>query len=356
MERLNEKFLNAANEGNNELIKELLSKGVDVNYKNDLGQSAIYVAALSKKSDINTIKILLENGADINTKTIEKNTPLMAATTNNNVDIVDFLLKNGADVNAINSDGRTALINTKNSNIIQLLLDHGADPNIQDENGVTALMITAGKSHEENNIQGVKLLLDHGADPNLLQQGGWSALMFAIRKSNSTSNLETVKLLLDYGANPFVNIDCPTKACKKLIAPYIWKRLYSRDINLSKKYAQQTEQQQTQIPKDVWLLILLQKRREQLCRNLDSQKNKEVLILFALEFDIPISEEMTKGQICGLISRYLVYGKGPKPLDKEKRDLEELTDKVREVAYKFGLDPTESPEILLAKLSKILKF
>lgn len=164
------------------------------------------------------------------------------------------------------------------------------------------------------------------------------------------SNIETARLLLEYGADPFIksNIKVSIEA-KELLEKYQWKRLYERDKDIARKYAKQTV-----IPKDVWELILLTKRREQLCRDLNSRKNRELLILFALEFNIPIEEKMTKAQICGRISRYLVYGKNPKPLEKGEKDIAKLENNVREIAMKFGLDPNDSLQNLLAQLGKVI--
>ena len=50
-----------------------------------------------------------------------------------------------------------------------------------------------------------------------------------------------------------------------------------------------------------------------LCQNLSSDKNKEILYLFALELGIviPDKDKITKGKLCTLISRHLTYGNEP---------------------------------------------
>ena len=181
-------------------------------------------------------------------------------------------------------------------------------------------------------------------------------MILASSLSNTTSNLDTVRLLLDRGANPFEKTpggndgleNCPTNGCKQIIAEAIWKRLYARDRDTARRYSRQS-----QVPKDVWEIILLNKRQQQLCQNLSSDKNKEVLKLFVIEFNIPITEGMTKGQLCGIISRYLVYGRiaSEEPIKKIRK--EEM--QIRSIAQNYGLDPTESIETLLLKLSQMVK-
>ena len=174
--------------------------------------------------------------------------------------------------------------------------------------------------------------------------------------SNKTSNLDTVKLLLERKANPFEKdpdnhdtlVYCQTNECRQLINEYIWKWLYNRDRDTAKRYAKQT-----QISKDVWELILLNKRQQQLCQNLSSDKNKEILKFFAMEFDIPITEDMTKAKLCGLISRQLVYGK--KYMGQAEWKMRQDIGEIKQLALRYGLDPNLPVDTLLIDLASILK-
>ena len=167
------------------------------------------------------------------------------------------------------------------------------------------------------------------------------------------NSLDVVKLLLDKGANPFdvdnngkdVIYHCRVKGCRDLISEYIWKNLYKRDVDIAQRYSKQTS-----LPKDIWTLILLNKRQQLLCQNLSSSKNKEVLRFFAMELEIPITNDMTKGQLCGIISRQLAYGKGYKGVAEE---INRYKKQILMLAKKFNIDTNQTIEKILVDLSKI---
>jgi len=245
-----------------------------------------------------------------------------------------------------------------NIETVKLLLENGADVNLKNNDGWTALMSASRYSNTESNIETVKLLLENGADVNLKDKDndGWTALMLASRYSNTESNIETVKLLLENGANPFILKNnkkdalslCRTEECREIIRSYIWKSLYNRDISTAKKYSKQTP-----LPADIWELILLNKRQQQLCKDLSSDKNKEILALFALELNIPINKEMTKGKLCGIISRHLAYGKYYSEKSKiyTEDKIEKEKNQIKKIAMNFGLDVNRPLDEILKDLS-----
>ena len=81
-------------------------------------------------------------------------------------DIVRLLLENGADVNLQNETGESALlfaVEKGNLDISRLLLEHGAKVDLEDNFGLTPLILATRK----RNLDLVRLLLEHGAVINL---------------------------------------------------------------------------------------------------------------------------------------------------------------------------------------------
>src|SRR5262249_49988058 len=107
------------------------------------------------------------------------------------------VLEAGAQVNAKSANGWTALMAAAtygSAEVVQLLIDAGADVKARDnENGYTILMWAAGSNREPK--KKVQALLKAGADLKVVSNGGRSALMSAA----SSEALPVVELLLDLG-------------------------------------------------------------------------------------------------------------------------------------------------------------
>ena len=352
----------ACRTNNYKIVEYLLDKGADPNIKTKFsGWFALMYAAECSDTDI--INLLLEKGADINLKNDKGWNALCHSIFTSKKANAIFLIKKGSDVNIRTDKEWTPLMlsvrNNKDPDILRFLLsikENAVDINATENKGKTALMFAAGESHHDSSLENVKILLEHGADINIVDNGRNTALCHAVRLSDNTSSLETVKLLLDHGADPFVETEWPTKECKNFLAEHRWKRLYQRDKDTARRYSKNFIGKH--IPKEIWEIILLHKRNHQLCQNLNNDTNKDILIFFALEFGIPVTEDMSKSKIFRLISRYLSYGKTEKNLQIIEKEVEKedeiLRMKIKEVAFKVGLDPSEDTRSLLKKLSKIL--
>jgi ankyrin repeat protein len=113
-------FLDAAMDGEVQLVKELLDKGVDVNvtYDED-GINALIQAAVG--SHVEVVKVLLAAGANVDAKDAEGMTAFLAAVDAcGNIygdleveepywEVMRLLAGAGADVNATNGEGQTAM-------------------------------------------------------------------------------------------------------------------------------------------------------------------------------------------------------------------------------------------------------
>ena len=145
--------------------------------------------------DIETIKLLLDNGADVNAKNRLDGTPLHWAVRSD--EKTRLLLKHGAEINSKTQDGSTPLYlasrRRDSHSVLRLLLDKGADPNIATMNGRTPLMAAA----RDGDLPAMKLLLAKKADATALSGSGAGTLIDAAR----SRNLEAVHLLIEKGAD-----------------------------------------------------------------------------------------------------------------------------------------------------------
>ena len=110
LEHLNKKLWDAINRKDYEEIKNLISKGADVNakYNNYTDGSMLFSIIIhGEKQDLKIVKLLIDAGANINEKNYG-NSLLYWASRSGNLEVVKLLLFKGADVNVVDNDGRTA--------------------------------------------------------------------------------------------------------------------------------------------------------------------------------------------------------------------------------------------------------
>ncbi|MCH7803266.1 MAG: ankyrin repeat domain-containing protein [Acidobacteria bacterium] len=207
-------LMTCARTGNREAVKSLLVHGADVNAReNERGQTALMWAVAQEHPKV--VGALVEHGADLQArsatvplytpKIINKSsgaviefysknvyfpkvkggfTPLMFAGQAGALDSARILLAAGADVNDATPDDGSALVLASSNGLEKvalLLLEKGADPNATDGYGLTALhwalqegivalfsrpYITDRFWVHPNMPELVRALLAHGADPN----------------------------------------------------------------------------------------------------------------------------------------------------------------------------------------------
>lgn len=94
---------------------------------------------------------------------------LLEASAEGDIEKVKLLLDQGIDVNSANAQGWTALTNAaynQHLELVKFLVEHGADVNHANVNGTTVLMYAKSKIIGTQNYQTLNYLLDHGADPS----------------------------------------------------------------------------------------------------------------------------------------------------------------------------------------------
>jgi ankyrin repeat protein len=203
----------------------------------DGGQLTPLVYA-ARANDLESVKVLLAAGADVNQTTGYGWSPLLVATQNRYYKLAAYLLDNGANVNLANTGGWSPLyLATDNRNIesgdypvrrpdmdhlefIKLLIDKGANVNHRvkdstetrtvftnqwlDENGATAFL----RASQSGDLELMKLLLERGADPKIATLLGVTALHVAAGigwvegityEWSPKATFEAVKMLIELG-------------------------------------------------------------------------------------------------------------------------------------------------------------
>jgi ankyrin repeat protein len=199
------------------------------------------LAFAARGNDLESVRILLAAGADVNQVTNYGWSPLLVATQNRYYQLASYLLDHGANPNLTNKGGWSPLyLAIDNRNIeggdypirkpdmdtfefIKKVIDKGANVNwrIQEstwfrtvftsqwvhEDGATAFWRAA----QSSDLAVMKLLLEHGADPSIATNVGVTPLQVAAGigwvegityEWSKAANVEAVKMLLALGNDP----------------------------------------------------------------------------------------------------------------------------------------------------------
>ena len=193
----------AANNGDMELVKQLISLKADVNAPSrDYGRTALQAAA--KQGHMEVVEKLLAKGANINAPPGNNygHTALQAAAEQGHMEIVEKLLAKGANINAPpgNNYGHTALqaaAEQGHMEVVEKLLAKGADINApgSEPRGRTALQAAAKQGHMEI----VEKLLAKGANINAPPGNNYGHT--ALQAAAEQGHMEIVEKLLAKGAN-----------------------------------------------------------------------------------------------------------------------------------------------------------
>ncbi|GMH36812.1 hypothetical protein BSKO_04685 [Bryopsis sp. KO-2023] len=194
-ERLNRDLFDAAGSGDSEKVKELLSKGADFRSTHEKFDSTPLNFA-AQGGHVEAVKILIQEGANVDSKDNLGFTPLLDAAFYSRVDVIEVLLESGADIEARTDKSSTALILAAQEGhlkVAKVLVEAGADVDAQTEEGSTALYLAAQEGH----LEIAKVLFKAGATVDLRRNTGFTPLMIASRENK----MEVVEFLLESGAD-----------------------------------------------------------------------------------------------------------------------------------------------------------
>ena len=157
----------AAMRGDVEGVRKLLTEGADVNAAQGDGMTALHWAA--ERGDAAMAEALLTAGADVDAVTrIGQYTPLHLGARGGHARVVLRLVESGSDVNRpASSTGATPLhlaAAAGDVGTLTALLDHGADPNAREAEWEQTPLIFAAAA---NRPDAIRTLIAAGADPSL---------------------------------------------------------------------------------------------------------------------------------------------------------------------------------------------
>lgn len=230
-EKGNSPLHTAVIKGNLETIKDLISKGADVNARNIHGVRPLHLAAVEANLEI--VGCLIENGAivdcldlngrnpvyeacrssktgtatviskflDIGAKTdildTDKNTLMHVVLISKQFGIAERLLGSYSDINQLNVYGETCLHLAASHGpkaLLEKMIEAGADVNVKDLMGQTPFH----KAVMTNKVEVVEYLLQKGADVNALTNKKEYPILLALKRIPS---LPFVKVLVRHGAD-----------------------------------------------------------------------------------------------------------------------------------------------------------
>ncbi|HKW01927.1 MAG TPA: ankyrin repeat domain-containing protein, partial [Vicinamibacterales bacterium] len=164
------------------------------------------VADAASKGDINAVRTLLKQGADVNTSRGDGMTALHFAAERGDGALAEMLIYAGANVSAGTRIGQYTPLHlaarSGSGAVVKALLAAGADPSVRTPlSGVTPLHLAA----EAGSVDAVTALLDKGADANA-KETEWeqTPLIFAAE----SNRVDVIKVLLAHGAK----VDAKTKS------------------------------------------------------------------------------------------------------------------------------------------------
>ncbi|UCK58910.1 hypothetical protein AFCA_001744 [Aspergillus flavus] len=184
----------ASEEGNLEIVRTLLEQGADVTMADIDGWTPIYTASHNGHTQV--VRLLIENGSNVNTSESGGWTPVNTACYQGHVETVKLLLKSGADIYTATNKGITPLYAAAYNGytrIVELLLEHGADTSTANNGRMSPLYAASAGGH----IEVVKLLLKWGADIDYANKYGDTPLS----ASSSKGHPAVSKLLVETGAD-----------------------------------------------------------------------------------------------------------------------------------------------------------
>ena len=219
-----------------EALQKITEQGTNVNALNNRGETALLLACKSAQAE--SVKLLLENGADPNISDANDYTCLHAAVLGRCTNLtLQEIITHHRRLDAKDTKGKTALwlaCAYRQHDAVKLLLEAGSNPNIADNEDVTCLQAAVFAGRSKTIIQGI---INHGADVNATDKNNRTALIIACHEGNTAA----INVLLNAGADPNIAgangdtcLHCAARndCCKERLRAII---SHSADVNARNK-------------------------------------------------------------------------------------------------------------------------
>lgn len=176
---LNAMVFAAMTQNNTDFLDFLIKKGADVNAQDEIMESVLNTAIYQDKSDnYAAIKVLIEQGANIETPNQHGKTPLVSAILKQRIDVIKLLLSK--DVEVTNSVLNKTINDFDNVEMIGLLADKFDTLNFLDEGKWSPMIVAIMNKHPS--IYVIMALAERGADANFAGEYDYTPLMLLMER------------------------------------------------------------------------------------------------------------------------------------------------------------------------------
>ncbi|XP_028131929.1 uncharacterized protein LOC114327487 [Diabrotica virgifera virgifera] len=207
---LDKQLFTAVQDGSLNKVKDLVSRGANLDAKDSSGWTTLYWASFTGRLDISGY--LIDRGADINAKDNDGKTPLHCASTSSHLGMVKYLISKDANIDAKDNNGGTPLDDASSNSVrialVQAHLDKELLLTVKSEDDLKTInsLIAQGISKDRHgayyyawngNLDMVKLLVERDVNVNATDKYDCTLLHWAALKGHSG----VAEFLVDKGAN-----------------------------------------------------------------------------------------------------------------------------------------------------------
>ena len=147
-----------------ECVRILIENGADVNWRSSASLNQQPIRFASQGGSVKLVKLLLSQGADMESSPDDKFTPLMAAIHAKKFDIAEYYFINNANVRVVSRDGETVIheaIMSGSPAMVRLAIKYKAPLDIKTPNGKTTMQLAKQSGNAE-----IKELIKNALDSN----------------------------------------------------------------------------------------------------------------------------------------------------------------------------------------------